>query len=152
MPQHIDTTRELNAAHDAYHALDPDTADDTTAAKVIADWLLSLHAPPYRLGIDHDSRKRKPRHLHFASGPLRAEMLFKSGPCLLAYEWHYKNRVGIKTDDRDHARAWIVDGLYFGYTVTRVSGPGPINGTCGSIAGWRYHAKQRKQHRSKSHA
>jgi hypothetical protein len=108
---------ELHAAEDARHAIGPDASDENIAAAE-ADWLTArTHQPPYHLGINHDVRP---------SAAKKAEMLRKiypdrpfdpTGPCPLEYVWQRHNTVGIKTLDRERARAWAREALLLGYRV-----------------------------------
>jgi hypothetical protein len=95
------------------------TPNDTDhhIAEVTADYLLAQSGPPYRLSIMHDMNKRREKRDRETAAYFRKSFNdLHYGECLLSYDWTYKNRVGIKTADRDHAHNWLMWAFAFGYS------------------------------------
>lgn len=100
-----------------YYAIDPD-ADDATIAEAVAEVLVVRDPPPYCFSIFHDVRPSTPRKvekMQRMNPAYRWDQPF--GPCPLRYDWHRKNIVGIKTADREAAKAWARQALLLGYAV-----------------------------------
>jgi hypothetical protein len=116
-----------NAAEDALDALTLDD-DDWTIAQVVAHWLVVSPGYKYHrfrwFGIEHDCRKRRPQNMDLWSERARRRYELHSGRCLLRLDWHHKNVAGIKTNDLEFARQWLVDALFFGYSPYRCHGAG----------------------------
>jgi hypothetical protein len=100
---------EGDKARAALHALDPYFTDDKTLAEAFANYVIEeIEYRKIHLSVLHDVRKvARPG----GPGPGFGE------PCLIRYEWVYKNIVGISTNDRDRAFDFTVDALLRGYDV-----------------------------------
>lgn len=111
---------DANAAEKAKWNVDPNASDEAIA-DIVANYLLSRFSTRsfFHLSIFHDVRpstavrlaRVQKRNPHYAVEP--------PGPCPLAYDWSYKNMVGISTRDCAHAREWIIAATLAGYGVFR---------------------------------
>jgi hypothetical protein len=77
--------------------------DDLQVAKLIADKLIvGARSEWYRYQINHDTRP--PKCL----------------ACPVVYDWAVKDRVGIATTNKAHARKWLTDVALAGYRIEEV--------------------------------
>ncbi len=81
-------TRESNAAEDVLAAITLDDADETVAHAAVG-WLMTRYLPTWKFSVH--------------------------GGDPLAFDWKYKGRIGIKTDDPERARQWLFDALMLDY-------------------------------------
>ena len=88
-----------------YNMVNP-AADDIGVATATADYILQDRWTRW-LYIFHDVR----RNARDGVGPGFGH------PCPVPYDWHRRNIVGISTDDRNRAHAWIVAVMLKGYAV-----------------------------------
>lgn len=77
------------------------TTPARAVAMMIADVMLESGPVPYNFSINHDVRP--PKNL----------------ACPLRYDWYKKDRVGVKTTDRERVRKWLTVAVIRGYTVRR---------------------------------
>jgi hypothetical protein len=82
----------------------PATASDNEIARLVALYMLEMERIPYWFSIDHDIRPPAMR------------------ACPVRFDWAKKDRVGIKTNIRPMAEAWIIEAALHGYTVQRDNG------------------------------
>lgn len=106
---HPKSQLRLQSAIDApwrniYSMVDP-AAGDLGIATATANYILQEH--PRHFFIFHDMRTKA----RGGSGPGFGQ------PCPVPYDWQRKNIIGISTDDRARAHAWIVAAMLKGYEV-----------------------------------
>lgn len=76
------------------------TTPNRQVALMIAAALLESERQPYCFAINHDIRPPKNK------------------PCPLDYDWALKGHVGIETQDRRKAEAWLARAAIRGYTIS----------------------------------
>lgn len=82
----------------------PLTTPDAGVAKLVALYMLETERIPYWFSINHDIRPPAMK------------------ACPIRFDWAKKDRVGIKTNIKPMAEAWIIDAARAGYVVQRDNG------------------------------
>jgi hypothetical protein len=115
--------RAKQEAEDRLSALSP-SVPDAEVAEALAVYCVAsaelLGTRQIHLQIFHDVGRRS-----------------KQGPCPLAFDWSYKNVVGISTDDRDRALRWATEAALKGYGISFLLGRKGAGFSRGSIRSWR---------------